>query len=135
MSMDAPTISLIILSALGMLISLYAFRVKQKLAKDKGYKPVCDISEKISCTKALDSGHGALFILPNSLYGLAFYALALALAWLGQAGALFALSAPAVLGSVYLAYVSFFRLRVACPLCTIIYALNIALLVMSAYML
>ena len=128
MSMDAPTISLIILSALGMLISLYAFRVKQKLAKDKGYKPVCDISEKISCTKALDSGHGALFILPNSLYGLAFYALALALAWL-------ALSAPAVLGSVYLAYVSFFRLRVACPLCTIIYALNIALLVMSAYML
>jgi len=28
MSMDAPTISLIILSALGMLISLYAFRVK-----------------------------------------------------------------------------------------------------------
>ena len=119
---------LIALSSIGLLISLYAFYVKIRMKKDKSYSAACDINEKISCTKAMGSKYGSFFIVPNSVWGIGFYALLLALSWMQVFQAVFWLSVIAVLGSVYLAYVSFFKIRILCPLCLGIYAVNIGLL-------
>ena len=122
---------LVILSAFGLLISIYAFIVKRRMGKDKNYKPLCDISERISCTKAMGSEFGSMFLVPNSVYGIIFYGLMLFLSWMGLIPWVFWLSVISVLGSLFLAYVSFFKLKVVCPLCLMIYIINIAMLLLS----
>ena len=123
--------TILILSCLGLLISLYAFYVKKKMEKDKNYSPVCDLSDKVSCTKAMGSEYGSFFIVPNSVWGIGFYALVLLLSILGNIEAVIWLSIVAVLGSIYLAYISFFKIKVLCPLCLGIYAINILILIFS----
>ena len=122
---------LLILASLGLLISLYAFYVKQRMKKDKNYSPVCDISDKVSCTKAMGSRYGSFFIVPNSVWGILFYGALAVLSFMGMIQAVIWLSVVAVLGSIYLAYASFFKIKVLCPLCLGIYAINILILIFS----
>ncbi len=133
--MDASTIALLALSFTGFIVSVYALYVKHNLAAKKNYRPVCDVNDRVSCTKALGSEYSSLFILPNSFFGMFFYGVLALLSFFREIQALLVLSLLAVIGSFYLAYVSFFKLRVLCPLCTIIYAVNIALLAVSGTML
>jgi vitamin-K-epoxide reductase (warfarin-sensitive) len=122
-------------ASLGLLISLYAYFIKRKRARNKDYRPVCDINERISCTKALESEYGNFFVVSNALVGIFFYGLLLILAWAGSVESIFVLSCLSVLGSVYLAYLSFVKLKVVCPLCVLIYAINVALLIVSSVIL
>ncbi len=130
--MDTIQLSLILLPLLGLLISAYALTIKRKMNADKNYRPLCDISSMISCTKAIGSGYGSMFLVPNSIFGILFYGIVLALAVLGLVQWVFWLSAASVLGSIYLAYLSFYKLRIICPLCTAAYLINIGLLVFSS---
>jgi len=120
-----------ILAVLGFVISLYALRVKFRIDNDKDYKPLCDISKKISCTKSFGSTYGSLAGLPNPVSGLVFYAVILFLASYGNITLIFYLSIVAVLVTLYLAYASYFILRSYCVVCTSIYVINILLLYFS----
>lgn len=47
--------SLICVSALGIAISIYAFHVESRMEEDDQYEALCDISERVSCTKVFSS--------------------------------------------------------------------------------
>jgi len=118
------------LALIGFLLSFYAFHIRRKSLKQK-YKPLCDISKNISCTKALTSPHGKLIGISNSTLGLIFYPLIFILAYLNLITSIFYLSLLALLASLYLAYISYYKLRTLCLVCTSIYLVNILLLIFS----
>lgn len=42
-------------SALGVLVSIYAYHVETQMEADDSYEALCDISPKVSCTKVFGS--------------------------------------------------------------------------------
>jgi vitamin-K-epoxide reductase (warfarin-sensitive) len=123
--------AIVVLSGIGLLLSLYALYVKRALANNKNYHALCDISEQVSCTKTIGSRYGSLFLIPNSAFGIVFYGMMMLLGAFDEMRAVFWLSLLAVIGSVYLAYVSLFKLRIVCPVCVAVYALNAALVFLA----
>ena len=115
-----------------MLLSIYAFYIEKRVEENKKYKALCDISDKASCTKAFSSSYGKMFIIPNSLMGIIFYAVIIILALLNQTNSIFYLSILSLLITLYLAYILFIKLKNICIVCSLIYAVNI-LLVIFAY--
>lgn len=120
-----------IIAAIGFLLSFYGWYVERQARSDKDYKAVCDISESMSCTNAFTSEYGKLISLSNSVWGMLFYSLVILLAFHQQMTAILGLAAFAVLGSVYLAYIQYIRMKNFCLVCTAIYLVNVALLVAS----
>ncbi len=114
----------------GLLLSVYALVVERRL-RDRDYVPLCDVSKSVSCSKAFASSYGRLFGIPNSAVGLAFYLLVLLMDLLGFTFAVQSLATIAALGSLYLAYLSFIRLRNFCVLCTAVYAVNLLLFLIT----
>lgn len=124
-------ITILILSFIGFLISLYAFYVERKLEKNKKYAPVCDIHEKISCKLNLSSKYSKVFKISNSLMGIIFYIIILILSIYNLNNHIFYLSLPSLIFSLYLATISFFKLRNFCLVCTPIYVINILITLIS----
>ena len=124
-------LSIMLVSALGFILSFYAFLLKRKLKSNPEYKPVCDISDFISCSKPVLSEYGKIFIIANSVVGMLFYALMFGLAIKGMAIVLFGLSIAVCLASGYLAYILFFKIHTWCLLCTAMYIVNVLLLLLS----
>jgi len=120
-----------LLAGIGFFLSLYAVYVKRKASKSKNYKPICDISKNISCTKAFKSSYGRLLVLPNSVYGILFYLLIYILAISNNIDVIFYLSIFATIGSIYLAYISYIKQKNYCVVCTATYLVNILLLIFS----
>lgn len=120
-----------LLCALGFLLSLYASIVERKAKYDKNYRAVCDIKESMSCTKAFTSPFGRLLGISNAVGGLIFYAAFFLLTFFDTSLYLFSLSAFAFTGSLYLAYLSYIKMRNFCVVCTMIYGINFLLLLFS----
>jgi len=120
-----------LIAVFGFLLSLYALYVERKSAKSKTYKPICDINDRVSCTKAFSSKYGRLAVLPNSLYGMFFYPAVFVLAQYEFITYIFYLSILSVLGSLYLAYVMYFKIKTICLVCSGIYLTSILLLIFS----
>lgn len=118
---------IIALSVAGLLVSIYTLYVKFKLSPT--YKPLCDINAHISCSKALTSKEANLLFLPNALYGILLYLLIM----LAQLYAWFNILQIsifiALVMSLYLAYVSYFKQKNFCLVCTISYIINIFLFI------
>ncbi len=123
------SLGVVIVSIIGLLLSLYSCYVEIK-SKNKNYKAVCDINNKISCTKAFNSHYGKTFGISNSFYGMIFYIIVFLLSFYSMTY-VFYLSLIAVLGSIYLAYILYFKVRSFCLICNSIYLVNILLLVFS----
>lgn len=121
---------LLYLSLIGIVLSSYSFYVSRRLQKSH-YKPLCDISESISCSKAFSSRYGRTFLFHNSVFGVVFYLVAFILSWQNDFVGIFYLSIPAVLFSLYLAFVSYVRMKNFCFVCTATYLINILILVLS----
>ena len=119
-----------LLAAIGFLLSCYALYVEKKAEHDKNYQPLCDISEKVSCTKAFKSKWGKTFGIANSVYGLLFYAFVFVITFV-SIKLIFFLAVFSVLISFYLAYVLHFKLKTVCLVCYSTYIVNILLLVFS----
>jgi len=119
-----------LLAIAGFLLSFYALYVEKKADQDKNYKALCDISDKISCTKAFQSKWGKTFGIANSVHGLLFYALLFVLTFI-NIKLIFYLAVFSVLGSFYLAYVLHFKLKIVCLVCYLTYIINIFLLIFS----
>lgn len=117
---------LALLSLFGFLLSTYAFFIQVKRPE----KPWCDLKSNISCTSALLSDAGFLTGLPNSVYGLLFYATTFFLAFFDEARIVFYLSLPAVLASLYLGY-ALWKQKNYCVVCIGIYGVNVLLLLFS----
>ena len=122
---------IIILSIIGMLLSIYAFYIEKRVEENKKYKALCDISDKASCTKAFSSPYGKMFTIPNSLMGIIFYAVIIILALLNQTNSIFYLSILSLLITLYLAYILFIKLKNICIVCSLIYIINILLVIFS----
>ena len=122
--------TILIIGAIGLIISIYTYLVEYKLKTDRKYKAHCDVNNKISCSKALLSSYSNLFGISNSIKGIIFYILIIFLSFF-NIKYVFYLSIISVLGSIFLAYVSYFRLKIFCLVCSAIYIVNILLLIVS----
>ncbi len=122
---------MIILAILGVLLSIYAYRVEKKAQKDKSYKAVCDLNEKVSCTTVFTSQYGKIFGVKNSLWGILFYILIFLFFINNYANLLFYLSVIGFIVTIYLAYTLYLKLENYCLVCNAIYIINIILLILS----
>ena len=122
--------SIIILSLIGIAISIYAYSTEIKLRKDKKFKALCDISDKISCSKAFMSDYSKLFGISNALMGIFFYLIIMFISFFLMR-VVFYLAILSVIGSLYLAYISYIKLKTFCLVCTLVYIINILILIFS----
>ncbi len=124
-------IHVIVVSLIGLILSIYAYHVEKK-AENKNYNALCDINDKISCTKVFKSKYGKLSGISNSVIGIFFYIFIIILYYV-KFGWIFYFALLTVFGSVYLAYLQFFKVRSYCLVCSSIYIVNILLLIFSYY--
>ncbi len=122
---------LLILSILGLFISVYAFYIEKKLENNKKYSPICDINDRISCKINLTSDYSKFFLVSNSFIGIFFYIMIILLIILNLNLLILIASIPSTIFSIYLAYVSFFKLRNFCLVCTPIYIINFLITLIS----
>lgn len=124
-------IVILILASVGFAVSLYAYLVEKKMRLNSAYRPACDITKKISCSRAFNSQYAKLLGVTNTVVGMVFYALIL-VAELFQFGALVYYYAIAgVVASVVFAYLLYVKIGTFCLVCTMIYIVNISLLIAS----
>lgn len=123
-----------LLSALGLLVSAYGYFVEKKMEHDVTYKPFCDISDAISCSKPFKSMYGKTFGISNTILGLMFYSFMLVLSALDARMALFYGALGAAVATVYFAYILYVKVRSFCLVCTTMYVINIALLIASMHL-
>ncbi|XP_075422652.1 vitamin K epoxide reductase complex subunit 1 [Ascaphus truei] len=137
----------LLLCALGIALSVYAYHVETSKERDGGYTALCDINPSISCSKVFTSRWGRGFGLlenifgpqsvvnqPNSVFGVLFYGLQVLLGFQGTVAAAVALlgtSLASIAGSLYLAYILFYILEDFCVVCITTYILNVALLLLN----
>lgn len=119
------------LSILGIILSLYTLYVFQKLKNTKGtYSSVCDISEQVSCTRVAKTSHAKMFGVPNGIWGILFYLILIFSFALDQECVFRIVISFGFLMSLYLAY-QLYRLKILCPVCLLIYVINLVLLIWS----
>ncbi len=139
--MTARSNVLLLLTLLGLAATAGSTWVHYQLVHQPALVSACDVSATVNCTDAYRSAYGSLFGVPVALLGLCFFA-GLLLVQLGSRSAgvpdpghvpmyLFALSAPAVLFSGYLAWASWFVLEVLCLFCLATYVAVTGLFLVS----
>lgn len=122
---------ILILAALGFGISLYTYLLEKKIEREPDYKPACDINDRISCTKPIKSEYANIFYFSNALVGMVYYALIVVLGLLGVSKLLLIATIGGCLVSAILAYFLYFKIKSLCLLCTSLYIINIALLILA----
>ncbi|WP_380283806.1 vitamin K epoxide reductase family protein [Kitasatospora purpeofusca] len=127
---------LVIGGALGLFASVVLTLDKIRLLKDPSYVPNCNINPIISCGSIMRSDQAEAFGFPNSLLGLAGFAVVIAVGagllagatyrrwfWLGlQAGTVFGIGFV-----TWLMYQALYRIGALCPYCMVVWAAMIPL--------
>lgn len=126
---------IIIVAVIGLCISIYTYTVERKIKNNTTYKPMCDLSDRISCTKPMLSKYGNLFYFSNAFMSIACYVLIILLAALNAHTLLFFAAAGICLVSVFLAYLLFFKIKSFCILCVSMYTINFIILVLAVHQL
>jgi uncharacterized membrane protein/protein-disulfide isomerase len=136
--------ALIVFAAIGLIASSAALYVHYRLLTDLTYSSsFCDISETVSCQQVFQSQYGTVFGIPVAAGGALWSLLVLMLCAGGMrastaetasrlASYIFLVSTLALAAVFYFAYVAFFVLRQACPLCISIYVSVVATFLLSA---
>ena len=120
-----------ITALIGFSVLVYAYVVEKKIKKNPFYKPACDLSDRISCSKPITSSYGNMFFISNSLAGMCFYAVIATLALLGAAKLLLVVTIGGALFSCILAYILYVKIQALCIVCTSLYVVNGVLLYLS----
>lgn len=135
---------LVILALLGLGASAAALYVHYQSLVDPAYTSFCDVNATVSCQSVLSSAYGRVWGIPVAAGGAIWSALVLLLAgWGMRAGAgaeagrraaayVFVLAVIGLAAVFYYAYVSFFVLKQACPLCLTMDAAVILIFIVSA---
>ncbi len=113
----------------GFVLSLYTLYIEYQLKKNTSYKAVCDINDRMSCTRTFSSGYGKMFGISNAYPGFLFYLVVIGLTYYAQFDFLLYVTVFGVLFSAYLAYLLYFKLKHFCLVCNGIYLVNILLLI------
>ncbi|MER7752051.1 vitamin K epoxide reductase family protein [Kitasatospora sp. NPDC097643] len=127
---------LLIGGAVGLFASAVLTLDKIRLLKDPSYVPTCNINPIISCGSIMRSDQAEAFGFPNSLLGLAGFAVVIAIGagllagaayrrwfWLGlQAGTVFGIGFV-----TWLMYQALYRIGALCPYCMVVWAAMIPL--------
>ena len=135
--------ALLVFTALGLIASTYGLYVHYRLQSDPTYVSVCEVSESVSCQQVLTSEYGKVFGVPVAAGGAIWSLLAFMLAAVGLknpksetasrvSGYLFILATIGLASVFYFAYISFFVLKTACPICLTMYASVIGTFLISA---
>lgn len=126
----------------GFALSYYGYVVEMAKEENDSYEAMCDISEHVSCTKAFMSEYGkgfgiipetSPFYMPNSVYGLIFYALVAILGMFNKyftSALVVTLGVCSNLGSIYLAYILYI-LNNLCLVCVSTYVTNAIILILA----
>lgn len=122
---------ILILALVGFCIAVYAYFVESKMKADATYKPACDINDRMSCSKALESPYGNIFFISNSVAGMLYYAAVALLAFLGMHTLLMIATTLGLIASLGLAYLLYFKIKTICLVCTSLYIVNILLFVIA----
>lgn len=120
-----------IIAIIGILVSIYGLYIEKRKNRDRSYKPICDISRSVNCTRALTSSFGKHFGIPNTVFGIFFYLLIIILNLYNFKFIVFLLGILGAAFSVYLACILYFKIKDLCLVCTSAYAINAAILVIS----
>lgn len=118
----------------GVLGSAAAFTLtvdKIKLIQDPSFSPSCNVNPIVNCGNVMKTGQAQAFGFPNSLIGVAAFAVLTAVGLTLLAGARFrpwfwaGMEAGAAFGAVFvhwLAFQSMFRIGSLCPWCMVVWA-------------
>lgn len=115
-----------ILLWLGLVTCVYASWVVFNLPK-REYRPLCDISHNVSCSKAFASPQGTFAIFHNAYWGILYYSLWIVCFYHKPEFMLY-FAVPAAGASLYLAHVAYVRQRNFCLVCSLIYLINLSIL-------
>jgi uncharacterized membrane protein/protein-disulfide isomerase len=140
--MSRTAASIVLVCALvGLFAAGEAAYVHYRMLHDPTYVSFCDVSATVSCTQVFASRFSTFHGVPVSLFGGIWFAFAALLGLAALAARptvresipayLFAGSTLALAAILYLGYVSFMVLKLACPLCLTTYAAVIGLFLVS----
>lgn len=121
--------TVIIISVIGLVISIYGITVERKIQQDALYKPACDISDRVSCSKAFLSPYGKMLGISNIWASALYYVCIIAVAAMNYATIAMLISGAGILVTCYFAYILYFKIQSLCPICTSLYAINVALVI------
>jgi vitamin-K-epoxide reductase (warfarin-sensitive) len=124
-------IRILVLAAVGFCISVYTYFLEKKIKEQPNYKPVCDLSDRISCSKPMKSPYASIFYFSNAVVGIAYYLMIIVLALLQMHSLLLFATAAGCIFSAFLAYLLYFKIKSLCLLCTTLYVINILLLILA----
>ena len=123
-------ITFFILAIIGFCISLYTYLTEKKIKEAPEYKPFCDISDRISCTRVMKSEYSNIFYFSNALVGMLFYLFIAISAILDATNLILIGAIIAGIATCVLAYLLYFKIKSLCILCTSLYLINIIMLIL-----
>jgi vitamin-K-epoxide reductase (warfarin-sensitive) len=124
-------VSILTLAIIGFLISAYTYFIEKQIKEKPNYKPVCDLSDRISCTKPMKSPYANLFYVSNSVIGGAYYIMIGVLTLLNMNQVLLLAAVCGCIISALLAYILYFKIKSLCILCTTLYVINVLILLFA----
>jgi len=126
-------ITVIIICIIGLIISAYGIIVERKIQQDALYKPTCDISSAVSCSKPFLSPYGKILGISNIWASALYYIAMIALATTNYTTIVFMASCMGLLASCAFAYILIFKIQSLCLICVSLYVTNIALALACYY--
>lgn len=129
---------ILVLATVGFVTSLYLVALHESLAGGGPSSAVCTIGTGIDCTPALRSPYASIWGVPVAAYAAWFYVFVAIIASMrsftfnravaeAQPAILLGATIAGVLVSIVLGMISVFSIGVLCPLCTLLYAVNLGL--------
>jgi len=116
-----------ILPIIGLILTFYTIYVGNRSIEDPNYKAICDINDKISCSKVSTSKYSQMMFLPNSVYGILYYILVFMLSF-RYTHYIFYLTIPVALFGLYLIYLMLVKIKKICLVCLLIHILSFIIL-------
>lgn len=121
------------LACVGLISALYGLFVERTLKENKDYKPVCDISDRVSCTRPMLSSYANMFGISNSALCALYYVSIMLIAFWGNTHVLFLMTSIGMLATLFFAYILYFKIKSFCLICTMMYLINLALISICYY--
>lgn len=122
-------IIVLILALIGLAVSAYGIMVERNIQQSTLYKPTCDISSKISCSRPMLSEYNKMLGISNIWASALYYCVIIALALIHLPLITLIAAGAGVAMSMVFAYILYFKIQSLCLICTSLYIINIALLI------
>ncbi|MDR3550476.1 MAG: vitamin K epoxide reductase family protein [Candidatus Babeliales bacterium] len=126
-------ILIITIATIGLCVSIYSYWIERKIKNEPTYKPACDLSDHVSCSKPMLSPYANIFYFSTAFTGTAYYALVLLLAYFNMVPLLLIAAIGACITSIILAYILYVKIQSLCILCTTLYIINFLILATIIY--